>query len=349
MGKISALPAQTQQIARADVWVLDQEVASVLGTYQSTVAALHDSATLLTSRTMSGTVTLTSAATFFQYSDPNGANRNLDHDSSTQTTGRTFRHVHTGSANTITLRNAAAGTIVVLSKGQAATITWNGSAWVSHTTTSASGALIDTPTLASPTFTGTATGPLAVSGDITAQTGSDFVKLFGSQGKIHMFYSGVESVVLVPSANSLNVDKGIACTVNSNAFLSLAPVTPASQTAFVSLYRGGFADWQLIHLTSGNVFEINKDGTRRIAFDGTLTASSLVFVDSNKVATTTVQAGCLTSANLRTMLTDDNGIAGAAIFSDARAVTGSKISGAALADLLTKLAELGIITDSTSA
>lgn len=297
------------------VWVLYYSNGTTWVPWASTFSTSLTSGVAAT--TMSGNQTLTSASQPIQFDDPNGGNRDVTLDATNHVFARQLTIVHTGSANTLTVKDSGGGTLAVLSKGQTGIFTRDVSAWRSRTVTSAT-----SPIIAAPNLTGT-----TIVVDLNAS----------SSVNAPLFYSGSAGgsadYTAHPSSNGNLVFRTFGA--SADIYINYGNGSASGRSTF--FYDGG----------SGTL-NASIDGSGAI-YSLALTASTLLFATAGKKITSTVQSGCLTSANLRTMLTDDNAIAGAAIFSDGRAVSGSKISGAALIDLLTKLTELGIITDATSA
>jgi hypothetical protein len=63
----------------------------------------------------------------YQFFDPNGSNRNVDLPA--EALGQSFFIAHVGGANTITVRNDAAGTEATLAAGEVATCVSGASVW----------------------------------------------------------------------------------------------------------------------------------------------------------------------------------------------------------------------------
>ena len=85
--------------------------------------------TLQTARTTAtGDITLTSASASYQFIDPNGTNRDCTLPG-TPATGLAYTVKNFGTAKTITVKDAAAATLVTLTAGDTATIIYDGTAW----------------------------------------------------------------------------------------------------------------------------------------------------------------------------------------------------------------------------
>jgi len=78
--------------------------------------------------TATGDITLTSASASYQFIDPNGTDRNCTLPG-TPATGLAYTVKNFGTANTITVKDAAAATLVTLTVGDTATIIYDGTAW----------------------------------------------------------------------------------------------------------------------------------------------------------------------------------------------------------------------------
>lgn len=81
-----------------------------------------------TTTTMSGNVTLTSTSNSYQNFDPNGSNRDVT--LPTAADGMMFFINHVGSANTLTVKNAAAATVATITNGSAGVFQYDGTASV---------------------------------------------------------------------------------------------------------------------------------------------------------------------------------------------------------------------------
>jgi len=97
---------------------------------------------------------------------------------------------------------------------------------------------------------------LQVSGDIAANSGSDYVRLNATAATITIFKSGVEGITMSVAGGYVVFDKGFRCSGNSNVIgqtLIISPDTPASQTAGISLFRSGYVDWNIRQETTGTL------------------------------------------------------------------------------------------------
>ena len=103
-------------------YVLRSVVSNVLN------VAGTSSKVAITETTASGTITLTAASTMYQFIDANGSDRNVDLPA--EAAGLAFFIANVGGANTLTVRNDAAGTEATLAVGECATLISGASAWV---------------------------------------------------------------------------------------------------------------------------------------------------------------------------------------------------------------------------
>lgn len=82
----------------------------------------------LTRTTASATITLTTASTAYQFVDCNGADRNIDLPTpGSEKYGFVIKNV--GSANTLTVRDAAAATVTTLAADASCVVIYDGTAW----------------------------------------------------------------------------------------------------------------------------------------------------------------------------------------------------------------------------
>jgi hypothetical protein len=263
------------------VWVLYYSDGSAWATWASTFSTATTSGITVTST--SSPMTLTSSSQPIQHITP-GANIVVTLDATNHTFGRQFTIAHQGTANTITVQDSSAVTIVVLSAGQTGIVTRDVSAWRSRTTTRATSPTIGGTAIIS-TIRSAASTPLDIaspSSYAVLQANNELYLLSGSGGSIRFEVGGSERARIVDGGRVL---------------------------------IGTTSDDGVSRLQVSGTLSVSGDIGFQTGYSSSLPVSTLLFAGASKELTSTVQTGCLTSANLRTMLTDETGT-GAAVFAE---------------------------------
>lgn len=109
-------------------WVLYYSDGVTWQTWASTFANVLT--TGVASTTMSGNVTLISTDYPIQHFNPNGANRSITLDVTTQSFGKQFTIIHSGVSKSLTLKESGGSTIYVMNTpGETVSVVWSGSVW----------------------------------------------------------------------------------------------------------------------------------------------------------------------------------------------------------------------------
>jgi len=126
--------------------------------------------------------------------------------------------------------------------------------------------------------------PLHVSGVGYWQDGNDYVTINPNSSTITIFDDGVESLQFGVAGGTGTVNRN--WTVNATT-IKIAPVTPASQAATLSLYRAGYTEWSVDN-TSASELDVSKDSVVKLRISavgyvgvGSVTPSSLFHVTAS--------------------------------------------------------------------